>query len=435
MKKKNKQNIETLEKYNNNKNEKKHNSILSILKNNKKQIIMLVLLCLLIYVIYAVILLIKDPTDTVYVEKGQIEEEENAVGYIIRDETVLKGENYKNGIEQIKAEGEKVAKGEAIFRYYSNNEENLVEKIKDLDSKIDEAMLKDDNPFSADTKVLEEQIDINIDNLYEESNLKSIQDNKQEILNNMTKKAKITGELSPTGSYLKKLIDERSKYENELNQGAEYLTATRSGVVSYRVDGYEDILKPNDFGKYNKEFLQNLNLKTGQIVPTSNESGKIIDNYHCYIISVLNSENAKNVEVGDDIKLRLPNGKEIEATIEYKTAEDDDYIITFKLDKDVIELLSYRKISFSIIWWSDSGLKVPNQAIRTENINGNDVSYVIRTRIGYEDKILVKILNKNERYSIVTNYTSEELVDLGFTSEEIRNMPSITIYDEILINK
>ena len=213
MKKQNKQNIETLEKYNNNKNEKKHNSILSILKNNKKQIIMLVLLCLLIYVIYAVILLIKDPTDTVYVEKGQIEEEENAVGYIIRDETVLKGENYKNGIEQIKAEGEKVAKGEAIFRYYSNNEENLVEKIKDLDSKIDEAMLKDDNPFSADTKVLEKQIDINIDNLYEESNLKSIQDNKQEILNNMTKKAKITGELSPTGSYLKKLIDERSKYE------------------------------------------------------------------------------------------------------------------------------------------------------------------------------------------------------------------------------
>ena len=205
--------------------------------------------------------------------------------------------------------------------------------------------------------------------------------------------------------------------------------------MSYRVDGYEDILKPNDFGKYNKEFLQNLNLKTGQIVPTSNESGKIIDNYHCYIISVLNSENAKNIEVGDDIKLRLPNGKEIEATIEYKTAEDDDYIITFKLDKDVIELLSYRKISFSIIWWSDSGLKVPNQAIRTENINGNDVSYVIRTRIGYEDKILVKILNKNERYSIVTNYTSEELVDLGFTSEEIRNMPSITIYDEILINK
>ena len=63
------------------------------------------------------------------------------------------------------------------------------------------------------------------------------------------------------------------------------------------------------------------------------------------------------------------------------------------------------------------------------------MSYVVRTRIGYEDKILVKILKSNERYSIVTKYTSEELGELGYTSQEIRNMSSIAIYDEILINK
>lgn len=39
---------------------------------------------------------------------------------------------------QIKAEGEKVAKGEAIFRYYSNKEDNLTKKIEELDTKIDE---------------------------------------------------------------------------------------------------------------------------------------------------------------------------------------------------------------------------------------------------------------------------------------------------------
>src|SRR5699024_10959903 len=177
------------------------------------------------------------------------------VGYIIRDETVIKGDNYKNGIEQIKTEGEKVAKGEAIFRYYSNNEQNLVEKIAELDEKIDEAMAESDNLPSADTRALEEQIDSKIDQLYEESDLKVIQDRKQEILNNMTRKAKLTGELSPAGSYLQKLIDERSEYEKQLNSGEEQLTATESGLVSYRVDGYEEILTPEDFGKYTKEFL------------------------------------------------------------------------------------------------------------------------------------------------------------------------------------
>lgn len=414
---------------------KKNNKFLKLLKKHKRKILMLALLCIVVYIIYVVVQLIKDPTDTVYVEMGQIQEEEMAVGYIIRDETVIKGDNYKNGIEQIKTEGEKVAKGEAIFRYYSNNEQNLVEKIAELDEKIDEAMAESDNLPSADTRALEEQIASKIDQLYEESDLKVIQDRKQEILNNMTRKAKLTGELSPAGSYLQKLIDERSEYEKQLNSGEEQLTATESGLVSYRVDGYEEILTPDDFGKYTKEFLNDLNLKTGQIIPTSNESGKIIDNYYCYIVCVLASDYARESEVGDEVKLRLPSGNEIEASIEYKTIEDDDYIITLKIEKGVEELISYRKISFSIIWWSATGLKVPNQAISTEEKNGNEISYVTRTRIGYEDKIIIKILKQNSRYAIVTKYTSEELKELGYTSQEILSMPNIAIYDEILINK
>ena len=415
-------------------NAKRENKFKKALKKHKKIIIMLLLLCLIVYVIYLVVQLVRNPTDTVYVEMGRIQEEETSVGYVVRDETVLKGENYKNGIEQIKTEGEKVAKGEAIFRYYSNNEENLVEKIKELDAKIDEAMAEPDNPFSADTKVLEEQIDKSIEELYNESDLTKIEENKQEINNNMTRKAKITGELSPAGSYLNKLIKERSQYENELNSGEEYLTATKSGVVSYRVDGYEDVLTPDDFSKYTKEFLEDLKLRTGQIIPASSESGKIIDNYSCYIVSVLDSEYAKEAEVGDKVTLRLPSGTEVDAEIEYKTEEEEDYVITFKIVESVEELIEYRKMSFSIIWWSESGLRVPNSAIETEEKNGEQISYVTRTRLGYEDKILVKVLRQNEKYSIVRNYTSDELEELGYTSEEILGMKNISIYDEISIN-
>ena len=413
---------------------KSSNKFVQIVKLHKKKLVILAFLAIMIYIIYLVVRLIINPTDTVYVEMGQIQEEETATGYIIRDETVLIGEKYKNGIAQIKTEGEKVAKGDAIFRYYSNNEDELIKKIQELDAKIDEAMSEPDNPLTSDTRVLEEQIDKSINNLYNESDLTKITESKKEILNNMTRKAKLTGELSPAGSYLKKLVDERQDYENQLNSGAEYLSATRSGVVSYRVDGYEELLTTDDFGKYNKEFLENLNLKTGQIIPSSNESGKIIDNYQCYIVCILDSEYAKQAEVGDKLKLRLPSGAEVDATIEYKTVEDNDYIITFRIEKNVDELISYRKISFSIIWWSESGLKVPNQAISYEQKGDNQIPYVVRTRIGYEDKIYVKILESNEKYSIVTNYTSTELTELGFTSSEILSLYSISIYDEILIN-
>lgn len=99
--------------------------------NKKKYITFLIIIILILgYSIYAACSLIINPTDTFIVENGKLSSEETVQGYIIRDEKILKGENYKNGISQIKAEGEKVAKGEAIFRYYTNGEEELKRKLK-----------------------------------------------------------------------------------------------------------------------------------------------------------------------------------------------------------------------------------------------------------------------------------------------------------------
>ena len=287
----------------------------------------------------------------------------------------------------------------------------------------------------SDTKVLENQILEKIDSVYNESDLQKIREYKKDINTCITKKAKIAGELSPSGSYLKKLIDQRSSYENALNSGAEYLKSPNSGVVSYRVDGLEEVLTTKDFESISKEFLDNLNLKTGQIVAASNECGKIINNYHCYIATISNSEYAKQAEIGDTVELRLSSGNEIPADIEQiNKQEDGSYVLVFKIDKCVEELIDYRKISFDIIWWSYSGKKIPNSAIKYEEKGENKVAYIIRLRAGYKDKILVKELKTNGKYTIVTDYSSEELEILGYTSEEIKLRNTISLYDEILIN-
>lgn len=430
--------VEMNNNHNKRKNEsKKKNRVIEELRKHKRVIIMFALLCVIIYIFCIVAKLIKNPTDTFLVEQGQIYQEEIANGYIIRDEVVVKGENYKNGMSQIKTEGERVAKGEAIFRYYSNGEDNLIKKIEELDKKIDEAMDNENNKIvSSDTKVIENQILEKIESAYNESNLQKIKEYKKDINTYITKKAKITGELSPSGSYLKKLIDQRSNYEKTLNSGAEYIKAPTSGVVSYRVDGYEELLTTKDFGNFTKDFLENLNLKTGQIIAATDESGKIIDNYKCYIATVLTSEYAQKAQVGDSVKIRLPSGNEVSASIEYINAEDDgQYVIIFKITKCVEELINYRKISLNIIWWSYSGKKIPNSAINYEKKGDNEIAYVIRIRAEYQDKILVKKLKSNEKYTIVADYTSEELEKLGYTSEEIKSRKTISLYDEILINK
>ena len=399
--------------------------------NKRKIIISILLFAIIVYSIIVVYKLIGNPVDNFFVENGEITFEESTEGYIIRDETIVEGNNYKNGIAQIKSEGDKVAKGESIFRYYSNNEEDLTKKIKDLDVKIQDAMSKDNTLFSSDIKLLESQIEQKLVDIYEQNDIQKIKEYKKDINTYITKKAKIAGEKSPSGSYIKKLIDERTSYENKLNEGAEYVTAPKSGVVSYRVDGLEDVLSVDGFSRLNKKFLDDLKLKTSQVIATSEEKGKVINNFKCYLACYIKSDKAKEAKIGDKVKIRLPNSKETTATVEYISVEEDNgVLLVFGLENYVEELISYRKIAFDIIWWSDKGLKVPNSAILKDE---NNISYVVRNRAGYYEKIYVNVLRNNNNYSIVKNYTTKELQELGIDNNQISNRKSISLYDQLVL--
>lgn len=401
-------------------------------KNNLYKILLiLAVIIVIIYVLVEIINLIKKPTNIVTIESGKIYSECQAEGYIIRDETILKGENYKNGIFQIKSEGEKIAVDESAFRYYTKDEDNITSKIQELDSQISSVQQQSENTvFSSDVKVLESEIEEKLKELYRTNDVKKIKEYKNSIDSYMKKKTRIIGELSPLDSKLKELIRKRSEFENKLNSGSEYMKANISGMLSYKIDGYEEILTPASIDSLNEKMLNDINIKNGQIIATNSECGKIINNYYCYIITVLSKEKAEKLEQGKYYKLRLINGDEVSSKVEKIRDDNNKKIIVFKITKDVEDLIEYRKINFDIIYWSYSGLKVPNSAI----IKKDNLNYVIRNRAGYRDEILVKIKKSNENYSIIEDYTTEELKELGWTTQEIINKRSIGIYDEVLVN-
>ena len=255
---------------------------------------------ILIYVIYYTVKLVQNPTNTFIVTNGKISQEENDIGYIVREETVIKGQNYKNGMAKIKNEGEKVAKGDSVFRYYSSGEENLKSKIAELDVEIQELMQNEKGNYPSDAKLLESQIEKELDSICQVNNAQKIQEYKKSINTYITRKAKLS---SPSNTKLKELLNQREEYENKLNSDSENVNATESGIVSYRVDGLENVLTVDDFSKLNNSFLQELNLKTGQTVASSEEMGKIINNYECYIVFNSNTNEAKNSKVGDTLKI------------------------------------------------------------------------------------------------------------------------------------
>ena len=399
-------------------------------KKNKKEFLMkIIFFATVIYVIFAIYLIFKTPTETITVEQGVLTEEEMATGYIIRSENVIKGKNYKNGISQILSEGEKAAKDQTVFRYYGKSEEELQANIDEINLKIQQALEKEkDSIFSADAKTLENQIETKVQNIQNLKDVQTISEYKKEISNIVEKKAKIFGENSQSGSYIKKLMNEKEQYEKKLTDGSEYIKAPVSGIVSYRVDGFEEVLGTENFDNLTSEILEKLDIKTGKIVSTNNECAKIIDDFNCYIAVVLNSDTAKKAEIGEFVNITLASENEIKTSIIYKKIQDDGKaLIVFKLPVLTNELMSYRKISFNITWWSYSGIRIPNSSI----IEENNLKYVMKKTSKGNEKILVKILRKNDNYSIVSSYSLEDLQQLGVDSSE---NTKLNIYDAILIS-
>ena len=340
-------------------------------KTSKKilfRIVLFILVVILIsYLIYNTIRLIMRPADTFVVEQGVLSVSEVKDAYVIRNEVVLQGNNYKNGMEKVIAEGKKVAKGDSVFRYYVNGEETIKNEIAELDKQIQEAQKNEEPISTADIEILKRKIREAEEKIYDSNSKEEIEKYKKEIEDYTYKISVIVGDSSPAGSYLKDLINKKTEYLNKLTDGAEEIITTDSGIVSYRIDNMEQLFTTTDFNYLTSSFLTNLNLKTGEIIENSTEKGKIITDFYCYLAIEMNSESAMNAKVGDKVKIQYDTDSIVSSEIVHINDGEKSKILVFKVDDLPEKMISYRKISVEIIWWEHTGLKVPNSALIEEN--------------------------------------------------------------------
>ncbi len=394
-------------------------------------LLVFIVLILISYLIYNAIKLLINPTDTYVVEEGVLNEEETVDAYVIRNEVILQGDNYMNGMEKTIVEGSRVGKDESVFRYYVNGEDTIKSEIADLDLKIAEAQKNENIAFNTDIEVLKNKIKELEEKIYQTNNKEEINNYQKEIDEYTYKISTIVGELSPQGSYLKELIDQKTACLKKLTDGAEEIKATESGTVSYRIDNLEEVFTTTDFSYLTKDFLDSLNLKTGELIESSDEKGKIITEFGCYLAVVMNSEMANNAKVDDNIIVEIDNENRLNAQIIQINEGEDSRILILKL-KDLPEkLINYRKLAVNIIWWQETGLKVPKSSL----IEEDGKFYLERSRAGYNVKVLVKVLKQNESYAIVKNFETKELQEMGYSYKEIKDMYTIKQYDRVVIPK
>ena len=189
------------------------------IKVNKKRIFLLyIAIILMIWFVVSIVRLFEKPVNTVLIKKGELIKYEEVVGYIIRDEELIDLSYYEGIVKSEIPDATRVSKGAAILKYVSKSEEQLMEKINKLNEKIEVAKENQQTIFSNDVKIIDAEIENNIySQIRNNTSLDLVKENKKYLNEKIYKKAKIVGELSPAGSELKGLIEERTKYEKQLN--------------------------------------------------------------------------------------------------------------------------------------------------------------------------------------------------------------------------
>lgn len=363
-----------------------------------------------------------------WLQKVKYHQKKAKFGYVIRDEKIIETSSEK--IQPIKNEGERVSAGNPVFKYYNVDEEKINSQIDELNIKIQEALEGKTDLPSSDLKALERQIESQVENLKNENNMQDILEYKNNISTYVVKRAKIAGSLSSAGQYINDLISQRNALEQTLNDGAQYVNSTISGIVSYRIDGLEDKLTVDNLDNLTSNYLKKLELSTGQVVGKTENKAKVINNFKCYIAITFNSNEANNTKVGKTVTLRLSNKNKVKATVYKINEEGSNKLIIFEITDGVESLINYRKISIDVIWWEYSGLIVPKSSILYEN----GKSYVFISNNANSTKTMIKVEKENDNYCVIDNYSSEELVELGYTAEEIDSMRTVKVYDKIIVD-
>ena len=179
--------------------------------------------------------------DEFIVKQDSVSFEEGAEGVFIRKETILKEEKDKDMV-QIVSDSKKVANGEKVFRYYSSEEEEMVSQIKDIEKKINEIIEQTGiRVLSSNIASIETSIEDTIDLSYEVNDILKLQEYMKKIDEYMDKKTEETSN-SSNNAEIQELMNKKRELENRLNESSDIITTPEAGLISYRIDGYEDKL-------------------------------------------------------------------------------------------------------------------------------------------------------------------------------------------------
>lgn len=306
-----------------------------------------------------------------------------AHGILVREEQVLTGQ--EGILEVVCGESEKVGAGQLVARVYRDSRaqsdyaqlDRLEQEIALLQSVVGEGVGVE-SAARLDEDILQAAVELRASVAL--GDYTRLEEQVKTVKGNVLKRGYTYGDgvsAADLAARLKELKQQRAEASQQFAVAASNVRASRPGVFSSFVDGYEGQLTPDLLQTMTAEELENI-LNGGTSLPATGCVGKIITDDRWYFACVLDEETAlrlSKLEKGKTIPVRFTGdfSQDVDMRVErVGKAEESRCLVVLSSDRYLYRTTQLRQQTTQILFAGYEGLRVPKQALRMEYKNWTD---------------------------------------------------------------
>lgn len=308
------------------------------------------------------------------VSYGDLTLEYHGQGLIIRDEEVFSAPAYGK-ITYIIPSGESVKKDQLIaYLYKEGFDSDIMNQLYEVQEKImryqQETIV--DDVLNSDFKKINKELNTIIADIQSQilTSEYTAMDKKETKLRELMKnKQKYIDRMSTTDDYLQSLYNMESDLILKLEQWVLEINSQKPGILSYFVDGLENILGRTSVDKLTSEDYKDLCTRTAETEENTEAKAeqplyKIVDPKSTWFLA-LEVNDKVYLDKGDTVDVQVFDSidETVSGSVYRVNSKGDNSLIILEMNTDVIPFINKRTVSLKISK-TVSGCIVPSDAIK-----------------------------------------------------------------------
>jgi len=305
---------------------------------------------------------------------GQLDVVHSGLAVIIREETVYSAPVYGDAV-YLAADGTIVEQDQPIAVLYKEDfDEEAVRQLYDVQEKIveyqqdhllDQVLDFDLTKINTDINTLIAAVQGSVKNRQFtelgklENQLRKLLENKQKLLDYRVE----------PDDYLSSLYDKEALLLSQINQWMVQVSASEAGLISFSIDGFENVLGTDSVNRLTREDLYKIieqSPDAEQITTTKAEQPfyRIIDPLGTWYAALVCQDAETYLHRGDSVQAVFDGQETLSAVVNRIERDNDKSIIILEFSADVEKVLNKRVTPLQVKI-SVEGLMIPENAVVT----------------------------------------------------------------------